>query len=288
MAKLDSELTKINSNRVIFDTAYSYSVITILIAIALHFQLIWLWLFFIPLIGGEQYALQIQLHGGLHGHLFKNRKLNDTYSKLFLAYPLYMVFKGFRKKHLDHHQFLGTPQDPDRYYYEHKNKNTRLKFILFLTGIETGLRGLRSAFQKEKTPSAGMFEGIYVVLFQAALLGFLTYLGGPFAYFFLWFLPFYIGVYLCQNIRSFAEHGHIEPDDLADSRRKVSYSSSLLERHFFAPHRMNFHAEHHLYPQVPYTKLHLLELKEPFEVRRSYLGFILYFWKQLPLDLKVN
>jgi fatty acid desaturase len=106
----------------------------------------------------------------------------------------------------------------------------------------------------------------------------------------LWLAPVYAFTFLADNLRSFAEHSHPEPDTAADRHRLITFVSNPLERLLLAPMNMNFHAIHHLWASIPYYNLpkadHELRGKSAtagLEWRRSYLGYLWRYWRALPL-----
>ena len=98
-------------------------------------------------------------------------------------------------------------------------------------------------------------------------------------------------VYVPRKIRAFCEHAQpLLPDKAADTRRLVTFFPSRLERLFFAPMNMNYHAEHHLWASVPYHNLpglhRVVGLNSEIEIRRSYLGFVWEYVRSLPLSVR--
>ena len=171
------------------------------------------------------------------------------------------------------------------------DKATRPRFLLFLSGFSSALATLLQRGQRAEAEAAwNRFDLIALAVTQVAIAALLTALGGWLAYPLLWLLPYGLGVYVAQNLRSFAEHAQPEPDHTADDHRDITFTASRFERVFFAPNNMNYHAEHHMYPQVPYY--HLPALRTHLETegrlghveyRPSYLGFALRFWRALPI-----
>lgn len=281
--------------RVTFDIARSWILILASMAVALRWPHPAVLAAAVLVIGCQQYALQILLHDGLHRTLF-DKKTTDVVCRVFLCYPLYTALGPFRQKHLDHHKWLGTAEDPDRYYYTTRGKTTKLRFLFWLAGFDAAFAALRSALGR-KSKKAGeerslgnALDWLLVLAVQGAIGAALTLAGGWWAYPTLWFVPFGLGVFIAQSIRSFAEHAQPLPDELADQKRLITYRSNWLERIFIAPNNMNYHAEHHLYPQVPYYSLPRLRrtLEEsgemaPVEYRSSYTGFLWRYFRALPI-----
>ena len=145
-----------------------------------------------------------------------------------------------------------------------------------------------------KSPSMGQSLKIhdYLILFgwQFLLIVGLSLAIGWWAYPVLWIMPVYLHAYLGDVARSFLEHAHPESDEKADKHRLITYSSNPLERIFFAPMNMNYHAAHHLWTSIPYYNLpkadDLLKMhpkSEGLVWRKSYLGFAFHYLFALPL-----
>jgi fatty acid desaturase len=296
---VDARFYEIRPARLALDAARSYALIAAGIAAALASP--WALLPSVLLIGSQQYALQILLHDGMHGRLLRRKRDSDRLARLLLCYPILEPLAGFRRKHLDHHRHLGEGADPDRYYHATDDKATRLRFLLFLSGLSSAwatwrqrqqrVEGRPGRPQAEAEAAESRFDLRALAATQLGIAALLTGLGGWWAYPVLWLLPWGLGVYLAQNLRSFAEHAQPEPDRQADRHRHVTFTASRLERFFIAPNNMNHHAEHHMYPQVPYYHLPALRAQleaegrmAQVEYRASYLGFALRFWRALPIE----
>ena len=98
-------------------------------------------------------------------------------------------------------------------------------------------------------------------------------------------------MFLPDEIRAFCDHAVQDiDDDRADPKRLISYHTPLVEAMFLAPHNMHFHAEHHLWPSIPYYNLplaHAVVKNDPrVTVRGSYLPFLWSLFNNLPLGRK--
>lgn len=298
--RIPQQLYERRPGRVWLDFARSWGLIAAAVAIAASSSSPWVWALAILLIGSQQYALLILLHDGQHGTLLRTKRGTRRLARYALSAPLLMAFEPFRRKHLAHHRHLGTERDPDRYYHRSADKATRSEYLLFLTSLRSGLLSVWGAFRgarSEAGPASGSEEArsqrgdwLLVAGIQVAIALALTATAGWAAYALLWLLPYFVGVYVMQNLRSFAEHASAESDELADAHRLITFRSSRLENFFVAPHNMNYHAEHHLHPQVPYHRLpalrsHLRTTGEldGVEFRDGYVRFALRYWLSLPL-----
>jgi len=72
---------------------------------------------FLPLaimwLGARQHALAILMHDATHYLLFKNRRVNEVVSEVFLAWPLFITTQTYRGGHFAHHRHVNTEKDPD-------------------------------------------------------------------------------------------------------------------------------------------------------------------------------
>lgn len=244
-------------------------------------------------VGTQQYALSILAHDGKHRNLFASRRLNDWVSVAFLSAPLGVDFRGDRARHLEHHWRLGEDDDPDRDLYSAGGKARHAAFLLFLTGLNS-LPFLRPSIAgRERRPLGRRLLALAAARWpsipaQLLLFAGLTWAFGWWSYFAFWIAPLYLLLFVPTRFRQFCEHGQPRlPDAAADPERLITYRPGLVERTLFAPMRMTHHAEHHLFPSVPYYRLPelaaLLGGAPEIEVRRSYVGFARDYFRRLPL-----
>lgn len=119
-----------------------------------------------------------------------------------------------------------------------------------------------------------LVQSVFVVLFMLAF--------GWYGYFALWALPLVTLAPFYNDFRIFCEHSLVGRDSTIPDERMVTFISSPLERFFFAPFHMNYHAEHHFFPYVPHRNLPALrdvikecpEFNERIEWRSSYVGHL--------------
>jgi len=101
--------------------------------------------------------------------------------------------------------------------------------------------------------------------FYVAVLGVIGLTGSWLGLLMYWIIPYFTVFLLFLYLRSVAEHfGSMDYEHELGSSRTVY--PHLWERAFFAPHNVNYHLDHHLYPSVPFynlPKLHALLLANP-------------------------
>jgi fatty acid desaturase len=300
------EWMKPSAYRVVVDLLVDWSVITAAFIFFVYFGTWWSAVLAFVVIGCCQYRLFILGHDALHGNLSTARRRNNFMARWLVYSPMFMDFGDAQRNHLNHHQLLGTAQDPDRYIHIIDNKNSVAKFLLFCSGLATfGKTVLKvSPFGRKVSPAAQKVDEkaagekgelkdyiiarIPVMIWQLAIVSVFWMSGIWWAYPLLWIAPIYFLVFLPDEIRAFCDHAIIDlSSDETDADRLVTFNSNPLERLFFSPHNMNFHAEHHLWVGIPYYNLPAVHkvVKEIPEVtvRGSYLGFLSQVLRRLPV-----
>ncbi|TNE57967.1 MAG: fatty acid desaturase [Alphaproteobacteria bacterium] len=212
-------------------------------------------------IGGRQLGLAILMHDGAHGILFKTRKINDVVSQWLCAFPVFSETWSYRNYHLKHHRFTQTEKDPDLSLsapFPITKESLRRKIIRDLTG-QTALKQrraqLRAAlgrpdwpFEKRAKFFVSKLGG--AILVNLILLAILSLWGHPFAYLYLWVLPFATWHQLIIRIRNIGEHA-VVPDHQDIFMNARTTKAGWLMRTLLAPYYVNYHAEHHMMMYVP-------------------------------------
>src|SRR5262249_5696536 len=157
--------------------------------------------------------------------LFPNPRHNDLFNDLVILGPIGAITRINNGNHLRHHHHLATDLDPDRHRHGCFNKTNFAELFGFLTGISSVMRSVRNVFLPSSTVAKREREGytlrdvLILAGWQAALIGGLTLLVGWWGWPVLWLLPVFAFTFLGDNLRSFAEHSHPEPDRTADAHR---------------------------------------------------------------------
>jgi fatty acid desaturase len=255
---------KISTLRMIFEISFDWLQIIALLTFFIYFPG-WLSFFLIfILVGARQYSLLILLHDAQHTLLNNNRNINDSVATWFLAAPFGVIFSKSRSIHMQHHQNLGTgANDPDFPLYcinEPEPKNTPSKLIFhFLRQIFWSK--LQRVFLNQHTPAVrvapatNIREIAALLSCQAFIFTAFATAGFWHAYFYLWLLPLLIVATFLNDARIFCEHSNLQDNQHKSKGLLISYLSSPLERFFFSPHHMNYHAEHHFFPFIPHYHL---------------------------------
>lgn len=282
--------------RVVADAAACYALIGLAFVLLARAPGWWSGVVAFVVIGSQQYALSVLTHEGDHRTLFARLRTNDLFAQAVLCAPVGVDFHGERRNHARHHRLLAREDDPDRYLYSVRDKSTRARFALFLTGLTMFPRALRKALGARASAPRPLGAALrefaarrgLTLLVQGAIFAAICAHLPAWYYLLFWVAPIYPLVFVPHKIRMFCEHAQpVTPDALADPRRLVTFVPGRIERALLSPFNLNLHAEHHLWPYVPYYnlgRLHAAVAGRPeVEVRSSYLGFLLKYFLRLPL-----
>ncbi|NOT53468.1 MAG: hypothetical protein HOP18_02575 [Deltaproteobacteria bacterium] len=243
------------------------------------------------LVGAMQHRFFTIYHEAFHCTLFSNRQLNDWAGKWLAAYPSLVAYESARKRHLAHHAFATTAEDPERVSHI-QDWRTMLSLMFPWPGLawsvlsEFGLvakhgvaapEGRQSWDSVEQTKKG---EIVYILLLQTALLALLLGLFGMWSG--LYYVAFFAVSPFFTQVRQWGEHYGKAHGQQADPRY-VHISPNFIERFFFSPMNFNYHAAHHLYPRVPYIHLpavqRLIEKEAIAVIQRT--GYIRLFLKEI-------
>lgn len=233
-----------------------------------HYWSIWLYIPTVMWIGARQHALLILMHEGTHYRLFKNKRLNDFVSEVFLAWPNFITARAYRVSHFAHHRHISTDDDPDwvrkkNHEWEFPKSWADLGRILLkdVFGLNTHqliaeVTDLADTPEKESKPPRGytLARVAFYLTALAAVIYFQWFLG----FLLFWLIPFGTWFKMIIRIRGIAEHYGL--DDAAYGLTRTTILS-WFDKLFVAPNNINYHLEHHLYPSVPFFRLPRLHKK---------------------------
>jgi fatty acid desaturase len=243
---------------------HAWAVIIGCVALFAMFPNVLTFLFSVIIIGGRQLGLSILMHDGSHALLFKSRKLNDTLTTWFAAWPMIINMQAYRKRHMAHHRFTRTDKDPENFLYTPfpvKPDSMIRKVLRDLTGIAfiRGQIGLFRAIAGEKEGRLERLKAYYTgpIIANLILLGIFIALGRADLFFLMWVLPMATTHQLFIRVRNIAEHSTMPDleDPLQNSRTTLT---NIFGRATFAPYWVNYHIEHHMLPFVPCYRLKAL------------------------------
>jgi fatty acid desaturase len=259
-------ISELNSFYSLFAILEEWALIFLAIFLHLKFHNPLVYALVAVFIGTRMYALYAILHDGIHFLVMKKRRLNDIFSRLFLAWPLFASLGQIRKKHLAHHRHLCSDADPEykqrqyaEFQFPQKGLHLSLIFIKDIVGLNFIHYKIKKAihyFQKsEKEILRNVPQENYQLIFYIIFILIFSYLGW-WTYFLIYWLFPYMTIYQALNrLRLVTEHTHLNPNSIFQSR---TMNISLIERFFLSPHNLGYHTEHHLFPNVPFYRLQSL------------------------------
>lgn len=239
------------------------------IALAMLAGARWPWLvpLLIPVVAARQLGLLILMHDAAHGLLHPDRRINDGVGR-WLCSP---ALRDYRTVHLRHHRHTQQPEDPDlplsRPFPIARGSLLR-KALRDVTGV-TFLKlrlgvDLEAWWRARRAPSAQgaprergsslLGGGTLDRRFVWGSLGFLAAfaaVGHAWLWVALWLVPAALWFPLIYRLRNIAEHALVplgEPDPFRHARTTLA---APWARALLAPYWVNYHAEHHLFTQVP-------------------------------------
>lgn len=260
---------------------FDWGVIAAAIAISQWAQDPLVYLLAVAIIGGRMHGFGVLLHDFAHYRFMSgNKALSDWICDLLLAWPILTTVASYRSNHLAHHRYTNTDKDPDWVF---KLGNRRFTFpkawqegaldllsYLVVVGSIIDIFGMLHRLKAaEKPPLSYRLARLGFYIAFAILF---TWLGIWTDVLLYWFVPYFTAFFLLMHVRSVAEHfGSMDySHELGGTRSVLPY---FWERAFFAPHNVNYHLEHHLYPSVPFynlPQLHAALMANPDYAARAH------------------
>lgn len=233
------------------------------------------------IIGGRMHGLGTLIHDFAHYRFIADKSRSEWVGDIFLAWPLFTTVDGYRQNHLAHHRYTNTDQDPDwviklgtrQFTFPQEFSYAIMNLAGYFVGISS-VRDLRSLMSRlsagePAARSRRLARLAFYLLVMAVIVATGTWKG-----FLLYWVAPYLSVFLLVlYVRSVAEHfGSMDYEhELTSSRTVLPY---WWERLFFAPHHVNYHLDHHLYPSVPFynlPQLHTALLADPEYARSAHI-----------------
>jgi fatty acid desaturase len=240
-------------------------------------------------------AISSLTHESWHGNLAEDRSVNNFVATYILSPLLVSEFAAQQRRHLLHHARLGEDVDEDRTLYQLTTEEfvgrtiSRLLVIPHLIKLARSTRTQVPSGASPLTPK-GVASIVFVQVAWATLLGIPTVLlgGGVWAV----LAALVCGQVVPLLIASFMVdlRGHREHAYIGDVRYPLTADTacSSLERMIVAGGYFNWHACHHLFPEIPQRLLpelaallrneaggllnHYDRPSSPVVARRSYLS----------------
>jgi len=246
-----------------------------------------LYLITVIFIGARQHALLIIGHDASHYVLLKNKQWNDWIADIFLFWPMFASVKFFRFFHSDHHRFLNTEKDKNRFLWrthtsegeltpEWNYPKKPLKLILRISSkilFVTGLRWIIMSFIitimniKIKMIKIPFWYTLLRLMFYGVSLVLLGYFNLLDQFLLYWIIPYCTWHVTAQYIRLICEHSAIK-STVKPYHMSRTTIPTLLDSLLIVPHNISYHHEHHWYPSVP--QYHLKKLHQRLKLDNKW------------------
>jgi fatty acid desaturase len=247
------------------------------------------WVVAVMIVGTRQLGLAILMHDSAHRLLAPSSSVNDLLGDWICAVPVGADLASYRKYHFAHHRYTQQPEDPDlplSAAFPTTRASLKRKIIRDLTGqtflkqrgaaVVAALNGSHIRTSDADFGGASRRAMIRFLVFNIAFAFLCAAAGGLIAFLAVWLFAMATWFPLVTRIRNIAEHACV-PDNDDPMRYARTVEAGALERALIAPYFVNFHAEHHMFAQLPCYRLaqshRLLKQKgygPRIETRRSY------------------
>jgi fatty acid desaturase len=230
-------------------------------------------------IGARYLALGLIMHEAVHQLISKNKWVNDWVAEIFCSWPILVSMRSYKIKHLAHHAWLNTDDDPD---YTAKNDSNwrypmkKLKFFKVLItqvsglGVLETIKVMSSSQMKVKKNKTPVWYNALRVVFYTGVIGAFVITDNVMIFVLYWVVPFFTWTQIANRLRRIAEHSAIEGKSPEMQTRTTKHG--LLGRLLLAPKNIAFHNEHHIYPGIPcYNLPKVHKILEENEIVRENL-----------------
>ena len=268
------EVLKRDDLKGLWEVIKSWAIIFITFAVVFNYPNVLTIIIGLFVLGGRQLAISVLMHDTSHKSLFRTSWMNDFFGNWFGGYPILNDMLRYRPYHVKHHVHTGLEEDPDTNLTKGYPSGKQSLFRKFtrdlsgMTGMKTTLALLMMhlnylAYDQGNNPKridqsnrswSSFFQTFYKnlsgpIISNLVLFGVVSFVFAPWVYS-LWLIAFMTTFQFCIRIRAIAEHSMIEhPTDPYENTR-TTYAN-IFEKLLFAPHNVNYHAEHHMLMGVP-------------------------------------
>ncbi|MEP2627436.1 MAG: fatty acid desaturase [Hyphomicrobiales bacterium] len=215
------------------------------------------------LVGFFMAYLQLFTHEAAHRNLVPDPILNDRLANALLTIWLGQDIRDYRRIHFKHHRKLGTPEDPERSYFQEPSWRLLLEtlFLVHLFRVFSMHRDTQTNRDKQR-PGVSKYLQFGIFLNAAVVLGLLWGLGLPSA------ISWVLGV-MCffpcfSTWRQLLEHrspnakAGVDYAKVPQGAYTRMFGKTLFER-LFGGAGFNRHLLHHWVPEVSYTQFDELQ-----------------------------
>lgn len=267
--------------------AFDWIAVAAIIAVAQTYFNPLIYIIAVMLIGNRQHGLLILMHDSSHLRFSRNKTLNDWTGELLTAWPLFIRMKAYREKHLAHHKYSNTSEDPDFRIERYPTTRKEIFISLLKDAFALNTLGQLEEIKRLRTETTTGYK-IARALFYLVLITAITLLGAWKIYLMYWIVPAFTWLKVCLRVRAYADHTGVQNREVPFDTRTVI--PNLFDRLFLAPHGCSYHLGHHIYAAVPchgLKELHLELIKNPEVASKAHFtdGFFEFF-NEFPRDKK--
>lgn len=206
------------------------------------------------IIGNRQHGLAILGHDGTHMTIHKNRQINDYLSDIFALWPIGLTTTGYRNLHSRHHQHLNTKDDPELMHRSSKAPQWDLPITLREV-LKLAFKDLFGYSISDYWMIVSYSKADYRITYAQMALMHTVFTVSCVATGFYWIPLIWYGSLLTTFMMYFRLRTWLEHQGSDDTHRlKLNW----FERLVLAPHNVWHHYEHHSYPSVSFSRLHLV------------------------------
>jgi fatty acid desaturase len=198
------------------------------------------------------YGLFSVIHDASHHSLSSNKRFNETLGSigLFFLFP-YAPMVALRWVHNQHHIYANGPMDPDRFEHESPWWQVPFRWTFFDGYYIYYFFKHGGKVIKRHAKALIIYYSSLALLFAASL-----YFGYGYELFMLWFIPSRITLFLVAIAFVILPH---QPALVAQNEDPYMATTMRLGWEWLLTPLLvyqNYHLIHHLYPEIPFYKMH--------------------------------
>jgi fatty acid desaturase len=250
---------------------------------------LWLQLLSILIFGlGFAHGVELQ-HQTLHHSGFRSKRANRLCGCV-LGLPMLISFTLYRKRHLEHHAYLGTPKNKEFFDYSTQYGVNTVRDILIRFSLIYHYRDLSRNFNRffRRMPTLENLSTLLnrriwtehvcmcLVILGLSLLSFLMH---DYRLILNWIAALFFVAGPVHALIEMPEHFECDLTSRDMFKNTRSITSGAIACWF--TNYNNLHVEHHMYPSIPLQQLRAIHLKQKSKILFYEPTYITFFRKYL-------